>query len=114
MLASPHVLRIADACATAEDAAVGAVQGKGAKYVGQAVDVCLKGIQEWETGQPQVRCDCSCCWVLCWAAYMCCIHVYAHRLCCRVHCAQVPTRLVHTCTSLSKRAPASLSVCAPG
>lgn len=55
MLASPHVLRIADACSTAEDAALGAaLAGKGAAYVSQAVGVCLKGLEEWEHGGTQV------------------------------------------------------------
>lgn len=54
LLASPHVLRVADACATAEDAALGAaLAGKGAPFVTQAVGVCLKGLHEWQHGDTQ-------------------------------------------------------------
>lgn len=55
VLASPHVLRVADACATAEDAALGAaLAGKGAAFVSQAVGVCLSGLHEWQHGDTQV------------------------------------------------------------
>jgi hypothetical protein len=87
LLASPHVLRVADACATAEDAALGAaLAGKGAPFVTQAVGVCLKGLYEWQHGDTQVGSCCraggprqdgvqqhSCVTVS--AACSCCLHV---------------------------------------
>jgi hypothetical protein len=55
VLASPDVLHIADACATAEDAALmAAIAGKSSNYITQAVDVCLQGLQHWETGDTPV------------------------------------------------------------
>jgi hypothetical protein len=62
VLASPHVLRLADACSTAEDAALGAAMaGMGAEYVSKAVGVCLQGIHEWEHGETQVSRSLVCC-----------------------------------------------------
>lgn len=56
VLASPHVLRLADACSTAEDAALGAaLSGKGTSYVNKAVDVCMTAIHGWEHAPVQVR-----------------------------------------------------------
>lgn len=55
VLASPDVLRVADACSTAEDAALGAaLTGKGVAYVNKAIDVCRAGLHEWEHGIVQV------------------------------------------------------------
>lgn len=59
VLASPHVLRVADACSTAEDAALGAaLSGKGEGVVSAALDACLQGIHHWQHGiieVPRVR-----------------------------------------------------------
>lgn len=56
VLASPHVLRVADACATAEEAAmVAALTGRGVDLVNRAVGVCHKGLHEWQHGEPQVQ-----------------------------------------------------------
>jgi hypothetical protein len=55
VLASPHVLRVADACSTAEDAALGAaLSGKGEGVVSAALDVCLQGIRHWQHGDSEV------------------------------------------------------------
>lgn len=55
MLASPHVLRVADACATAEDAALAAaLMHKSTPLVMTSIDVCLQGLHEWEHGAVQV------------------------------------------------------------
>ncbi|WIA32001.1 hypothetical protein OEZ86_002854 [Tetradesmus obliquus] len=51
VLASRDVLRVADGCATAEDAALmAALAGKSANYVSQALDVCTQGLEHWEAG----------------------------------------------------------------
>ncbi|KAF6265952.1 hypothetical protein COO60DRAFT_771390 [Scenedesmus sp. NREL 46B-D3] len=51
VLLSPDVLRVADGCTTAEDAALlAAVAGKSSNYITQALDVCLQGLQHWEAG----------------------------------------------------------------
>ncbi|WIA11866.1 hypothetical protein OEZ85_011952 [Tetradesmus obliquus] len=51
VLASRDVLRVADGCATAEDAALmAALAGKSANYVSQALDVCTQGLEQWEAG----------------------------------------------------------------
>jgi hypothetical protein len=59
VLASRDVLRVADGCATVEDAALmAALAGKSANYITQALDVCFQGLQHWEEGDTQVwRCS---------------------------------------------------------
>lgn len=58
MLASPHVLRLADACSTAEDAALGAaLAGKPASFVNKAIEVCTGAIHEWEHAPVKVRAE---------------------------------------------------------
>jgi hypothetical protein len=55
VLASPHVLRLLEACATAEDAAfAAALTGKSRHYVSQAVGVCLGAIAHWHSNTTQV------------------------------------------------------------
>jgi hypothetical protein len=67
VLASPHVLRIADACSTAEDAALGAaLAGKGEGVVSTALDACLQGIHHWQHGHTEVMV----CWKRCMCLYM--------------------------------------------
>lgn len=56
VLASPHVLRLLEACATAEDAALGAVlAGRSRDYVRKAVGVCLRATQRWLANTTQVH-----------------------------------------------------------
>jgi hypothetical protein len=58
VLASPHVLRLADACSTAEDAALGAaLAGKPASFVNKAIEVCTGAIHEWEHAPVKVRAE---------------------------------------------------------
>jgi hypothetical protein len=60
VLASPDVLRMADGCATAEDAALmAAIAGKSSNYITQALDVCLQGLQHWEAGNTPVGSSCQ-------------------------------------------------------
>jgi len=55
VLASPRVMRIAEACSAAEDAAwTAALAGKGVEYVDRAVAVCLQGMQGSQPAGAQV------------------------------------------------------------
>eukprot|EP00775_Hariotina_reticulata_P006105 gene6105-6343_t len=55
VLASQPVLRLADACATVEDAVLLAIgTGKSKNYINQAVDICMQGISMWEQGSVMV------------------------------------------------------------
>lgn len=54
MLASPAVLRVADACATVEDAALLATSvGKSSKYLDQVLGVCWEGLRVWREAEEQ-------------------------------------------------------------
>lgn len=55
MLASPHVLRIADACSTIEDAALlAATTGQSSDHIDKLMEVCWKGLGTWKEADIKV------------------------------------------------------------